>query len=148
MFGAKPPTKPIATLLTVWNSVRYKFYYNFYVFMAEIYSKYYGSSSQRHFFPSQRRLKRALMISHKRNGSSWWRHQMETFSALLALCAGNSPLTSGFHSQRPATRSFDFFSLICAWINSWVNNREVGDLRRHRAHYDVIVMFVKVRFFC
>ena len=32
------------------------------------------------------------------------------------------------------------FSLICAWINGQVNNREVGDLRRHRAHYDVIVM--------
>ena len=32
------------------------------------------------------------------------------------------------------------FSLICVWINGWVNNRETGDLRRHRAHYDVIVM--------
>ena len=32
------------------------------------------------------------------------------------------------------------FSLICAWINGWVNNREAGDLRHHRAHYDVIVM--------
>ena len=32
------------------------------------------------------------------------------------------------------------FSFICAWINSWVNNHEAGDLRRHRAHYDVIVM--------
>ena len=32
------------------------------------------------------------------------------------------------------------FSLICVWINCWVNNREAGDLRRHRAHYDVIVM--------
>ena len=32
------------------------------------------------------------------------------------------------------------FSMICAWINGWVNNREAGDLRRHRAHYDVIVM--------
>ena len=31
------------------------------------------------------------------------------------------------------------FSLICAWINGWVNNREAGDLRHHRAHYDVIV---------
>ena len=30
-------------------------------------------------------------------------------------------------------------SLICAWINGWVNNNEAGDLRRHRAHYDVIV---------
>ena len=33
------------------------------------------------------------------------------------------------------------FSLICARINDWVNNGEVGDLRRNRAHYDVIVMF-------
>ena len=31
-------------------------------------------------------------------------------------------------------------SLICVWINGWVNNREAGDLRRHRCHYDVIVM--------
>ena len=33
------------------------------------------------------------------------------------------------------------FSLICAWINVWVNNREAGDLRRQRAHYNVIVMW-------
>ena len=32
------------------------------------------------------------------------------------------------------------FSLICVWINEWVNNREAGDLRRYRAHYCVIVM--------
>ena len=41
---------------------------------------------------------------------------METFSALLAI------------------------SLICVWINGWVNNREAGDLKRHRGYYDVIVM--------
>ena len=34
------------------------------------------------------------------------------------------------------------FSLICAWINGWVNNGEAGDLRRHRAHYDVTVMHI------
>ena len=34
------------------------------------------------------------------------------------------------------------FSLICAWIKDWVNNREAGDLRRLRGHYDVIVMVV------
>ena len=33
------------------------------------------------------------------------------------------------------------FSLICVWINRWVNNGEAGDFRRYRAHYDVIVMF-------
>ena len=39
--------------------------------------------------------------------STWWRHQMETFFALLALCAWNSPATGEFPSQRPVTRSFD-----------------------------------------
>ena len=42
-------------------------------------------------------------------GVPWWRHQMETFSALLAICAGNSPATSEFPAQRPGTRSFDVF---------------------------------------
>ena len=32
------------------------------------------------------------------------------------------------------------FSLICVWLNGWVNNHEAGDLRRHRGHYDVNVM--------
>ena len=40
---------------------------------------------------------------------TWWRHQMETFSALLATCAGNSPVTGEFPAQRPVTRSFDIF---------------------------------------
>ena len=39
----------------------------------------------------------------------WWRHQMETFSALLTICAGNSPGTGEFPAQRPVTRSFDVF---------------------------------------
>ena len=68
-----------------------------------------------------------------------WSQQMETFSTLLALCVGNSPVTGEFPSQRPVMWSFDVF-LICAWINGWVNNREAGHLRRHRDHYDVIVM--------
>ena len=67
----------------------------------------------------------------------WWRHQMETFSALLALCAGNSPVNSPHKGQwRGALR----FSFICASINGRVNNHGAGDLRRHRAHYDGIVM--------
>ena len=44
---------------------------------------------------------------------SWWRHQMGTFSALLALCAGNSPVTGEFSSQRPMTQSFDVFFNLC-----------------------------------
>ena len=40
---------------------------------------------------------------------SWWRHQMETFSALLPVCAGNSPVPGEFPAQRPVTRSFHAF---------------------------------------
>ena len=64
---------------------------------------------------------------------------MKTFSALLAICAGNLPVTGELLAPRPVTRSF-IFSLICARINGWVNNRENGDLRRFRAHYDVTVV--------
>ena len=39
-------------------------------------------------------------------GFSWWCHQMETFSTLLSLCAGNSPVTGEFPAQRPVTWSF------------------------------------------
>ena len=40
---------------------------------------------------------------------TWWCHQMETFSALLAICAGNSPVNDEFPAHRPVTRSFDVF---------------------------------------
>ena len=51
---------------------------------------------------------------------SWWRHQM------------------GIHWSLPRTL---MFYLICAWINRWVNNCEAGNLRRHHAHSDVIIMW-------
>ena len=70
---------------------------------------------------------------------TWWRHQTETFSALLALCTGNSPVPVN-SPHKGQWRGALMFSLICAWINDWVSNREAGDLRRHRGHYDVNVM--------
>ena len=45
----------------------------------------------------------------KRHCWPWWRHQMETFSASLAICAGNSPVTGEFPAQRPVTRSLGVF---------------------------------------
>ena len=48
-----------------------------------------------------------------------------------------SPVNSPHKGQ---WRGALMFSLICTWINSWVNNPEAGDLRRHRAHCDVSVM--------
>ena len=68
---------------------------------------------------------------------SWWRHQTGTFSALMAICAGNSPVTGELPAQRPVTRIFDVFSNLL--LNKRLSN--AGDLRRHRSQYDVIVMY-------
>ena len=46
-------------------------------------------------------------LRNYRHACSWWHHQMETYSALLAINAGNSPVTGEFHAQRPVTRLFD-----------------------------------------
>ena len=70
---------------------------------------------------------------------AWWRHQMETFSVKLTICAGNSPVT-GKSCTKANDAELRCFSLICAWLNGWVNNRETGDLRRHRAYYDATIM--------
>ena len=64
---------------------------------------------------------------------------METFSALLVLCAGNSPVPVN-SPHKGQWRGALMFPLNCVWINDWINNREVGDLTRHRGHYDVSVM--------
>ena len=68
----------------------------------------------------------------------WWRHQMGTFSALLAICAGNSPVPGEFPTQRPVTRSFDVY--IDLRPDTRLSNCKAGDLRRSHTHYDVIVM--------
>ena len=81
------------------------------------------------------------IITYLEDLITWWRHQMETFSALLAICAGNSPVNSPHKGQ---WRGALMFTLICARINGWVNNREAGDLRRYRPHYDVIVMKISL----
>ena len=65
---------------------------------------------------------------------------METFSALLAICAGNSPVPGEFPAQRPVTRSFNVFFDLRLNKRLTKNNREAVDLRRYCAHYDVIVM--------
>ena len=74
--------------------------------------------------------------------NTWWRHQMETFSAFLAFCAGNSPVPVN-SPHKGQWREALMFPLICARTNRWINNHEAGDLRRHEAHYDVSVMNVQ-----
>ena len=55
----------------------------------------------------------------------WWHQQMETFYALVALSAGNSPVIGEFPSQRPLTRSFDvFFELhLNIWLSKQLRRR-------------------------
>ena len=53
-----------------------------------------------------------------------WPHQMKVFSALLALCVGNSPVTGEFPSQRAVTRSFDIFFDLC--LNKRLSKQSSG----------------------
>ena len=76
----------------------------------------------------------------------------QKFVSMMTSSNGNifrvtGPLSKEFTGNRwiPITKARDaelalMFSLICAWINGWLNNRGAGILRLHSAHYDVIVM--------
>ena len=66
---------------------------------------------------------------------AWWRHQMEIFSALLAICAGNSPVPGDF-PHKGQLRGALMFSLICVWINGWVNPYFPLPKRRRRWQYE------------
>ena len=67
-----------------------------------------------------------------------WKHfpRYWPFARGIHRCPVNSP-------HKGQQRGALMFTLICTWINGWVNNREAGDLRRHSAHYDVIVMLYR-----
>ena len=82
-----------------------------------------------------------VLPPHPSLWNTWWRHQMETFSALLAICAGiHRGLVNSHHPHNSQWRGTSMFSLICAWIHGWVNNHKAGDLRHYCVHYDVSVM--------
>ena len=69
--------------------------------------------------------------------SKWGRYQMETFFRVTGALCGEF---TGHRGHKGQWRGALMFSLICAWTHSCVNNREAGDLERHRVHYDVNVM--------
>ena len=77
--------------------------------------------------------------------SPWWRHQMLTFSALLAICAGNSPVPGEFPVQRPVTRSFYVFSDLR--LNKRLSKQSLGwwfDTPPHPLWRHCNAMFIKV----
>ena len=105
-------------------------------------------------FPTQRPVTRSFDVFfdlrlNKRLNKQWWGWWFETPShplwrhcndlfALYLICwlmKARSLL-----SHKGEWLGALMFSLICAWINGWVNNGEAGDFKRHRAHYDAIVM--------
>ena len=77
-------------------------------------------------------------VNNRDRDDSWWRHQMETFSALLAICAENSPVPGEFSTQRPVTRSFDvYFDLrpnkgLSKQLWGWWFETQSCPLWRHR----------------
>ena len=64
-----------------------------------------------------------------------WKHFPRKWPFVRGIHRG--PVNSPHKGQ---WRGALMFSLICVWTNGWVNNGDADDLRRHRAHYDVIVM--------
>ena len=139
LAGAKPLSEPNAGMFFNW-SPRYKFQWNLnrkpYIFIQEnafenvvrkmvtILSRpkcVNGSTSgmlQVPYWSPQE-----LLQSHHNSVLSWWRHQMETFSALLAICAGNSPVSVN-SPHKGQWRGALMLSLICARKNGWVKNCE------------------------
>ena len=69
--------------------------------------------------------------------ATWWRHQIKTFSVLLAFCEGNPSVTGGFPQHHTTHKG--------QWTNDWANYRDAGVLIRHRAHYIVFVMRFEFR---
>ena len=80
--------------------------------------------------------------------SDWWFSGASYYDDVIKWkhFPRNWPFVRGIHRSpvnsphKGQGRGALMFSLICVWINGWVNNREAGDLRRYRAHYDVTVM--------
>ena len=87
--------------------------------------------------PTVESVESGLMLQwrHYHDDVIKWKHFPRNWPFVWEI--HRSPVNSPHKGQ---WRGALMFSLICAWINDWVNNREAGDLRRHRTHYDVIIM--------
>ena len=75
------------------------------------------------------------------DSSTQYCHNCRALTMKLQQSCVKPPVPGEFPAHKGQWHGAFMFSLICVWINDWVNNREAGDLRRYRAHYDVIVMW-------
>ena len=76
-----------------------------------------------------------ILLSRSHDDVIKWKHFPRCWPFVRGI--HRSPVNS---PQKGQWRGVLMFSLICVWINGWVNNRDAGDFIRHRVHYDVIVM--------
>ena len=76
-----------------------------------------------------------LIIQYAHDDVTKWKHFPRYWPFLRGILWW--PVDSPHNGQ---WRGAMMFSLICAWINGWFHNRDAGDFRRHRSHYDVTVM--------
>ena len=76
-------------------------------------------------------------LSHTQDDVIKWKHFPRYWPFVRRI--HRSPVKSPHKGQWRGTL---MFSLICAWLNGWVNNRETGYLRRHRAHHDVTAIYI------
>ena len=83
----------------------------------------------------QRKLRNSIATNH--DDVIKWKHFPRYWPFVRGI--HRSPVSS---PHKGLWRGALILSLICVWINSWVNNREAGGLRRYRAHYDVSVMYI------
>ena len=81
---------------------------------------------------------------------TWWRHQMETFSALLAICAENSPVPGEYPTQRPVARSFDVYfdlrpdKLLSKQSWGWWSETLSHSLWRHRNEWWALILYMYI----
>ena len=136
----------------------YGFYSNIILLYAEL---FWGYLKTYLYFHSFLDTEMTQMVEINRQASQRHGQVDSTLSVLSTICADNWahddvikrkhfprywPFVQGIH-QSPVNsqhkgqwRRALMFSLICVWINGWVNKREAGDWRCYCAHYDVIVM--------
>ena len=93
----------IHTLVHAWQIINIYVYLYIYIYIRLSYLSLRLAATHVYLWT----LATVTYLSHIK--VSWWRHQMETSSVLLAICAGNSPVTGEFPAQRPVTRRFNVF---------------------------------------
>ena len=119
--------------------------------LSQILSNESLSYSLKHFSTGEHSLHISWRSTHRLHlyfMFSWWCHQMETCSASLVFVRGIHRWLRGIHRSPVYSPHTDqwrgaLMCLIC-WTNGWVNNQDAGDLRRHRALYDVTVMWCRI----